>query len=225
MLPGLFTDDRSVLPGIGAVVVHGSPTAFLRELFSQLTGAAGDAFMRTGDGMSAAGALPLLSGCRWRMAGAGGYLAGPGTFIVLRLIFVGWRRNSCRWAVTGAASAAVTAGGCHRPWRQLAGTEYGATLRRWRRNDNGLRSSKSACAIMRCSSVGPVALAALFACWPTTSAVVRLNVSGSVGPICGVIQLHRGSLGRTSDHTQHLAFSLRRVVGSMVLKLGAGDAA
>jgi Na+-driven multidrug efflux pump len=67
-----------------------------------LLGAGDAAFMRTATVVSAlAGFLPLV----WLSLAFGWGLAGIWSgltmFIVLRLIFVGWRTVSGRWAVTG----------------------------------------------------------------------------------------------------------------------------
>ncbi len=107
VLPGLFTDDRSVLAAIGVPWWFMVVQLPLRELFSQLTGAAGRGRRRVhadGDGGECVGGLfaaCLVVAGVW--LGLAGIWSGLGTFIVLRLIFVGWRAYSGRWAVTGAA--------------------------------------------------------------------------------------------------------------------------
>lgn len=106
VLPGLFTDDRSVLAAIGVLWWFMVVNCLLRGV-SQLTGCCW------------ARATPRSCGRRrWRVRwwafaaclvvagvwlGLAGIWSGLGTFIVLRLIFVGWRAYSGRWAVTGAA--------------------------------------------------------------------------------------------------------------------------
>ncbi|CAM2891767.1 MATE family multidrug exporter [Mycobacterium intermedium] len=108
VLPDLFTDDRSVLVAIGVpwwFMVAQLPFAgIVFALDGVLLGAGDAAFMRTATVASALiGFLPLIwlsLAFDWGLAGI---WAGLSTFIVLRLIFVGWRTVSGRWAVTGAA--------------------------------------------------------------------------------------------------------------------------
>lgn len=108
VLPGLFTDDRSVLAAIGVpwwfMVVQLPFAGIVFAVDGVLLGAGDAAFMRTATVASALVGFCRLSGCRWRMAG-GWRVSGRdwARFIVLRLIFVGWRAYSGRWAVTGAA--------------------------------------------------------------------------------------------------------------------------
>lgn len=91
----------------GAVVVHGSQLPFAGIVFAVdgvLLGAGDAAFMRTATVASAlVGFLPLVWLSLAYGWGLAGIWSGLGTFIVLRLIFVGWRAYSGRWAVTGAA--------------------------------------------------------------------------------------------------------------------------
>ncbi len=105
-LPQLFTDDRSVLAVIGVpwwFLVAQLPIAgAVFALDGVLLGAGDAAFMRTATVVSAlAGFLPLT----WLSLvfgwGLGGIWSGLSTFLVLRLIFVGWRALSGRWVVTG----------------------------------------------------------------------------------------------------------------------------
>jgi putative MATE family efflux protein len=106
VLPRLFTDDRSVLVAITVpwwFLVAQLPFAgMVFALDGVLLGAGDAAFMRTATVVSAlVGFLPLT----WLSLvfgwGLAGIWAGLTMFIVLRLIFVGWRTVSGRWAVTG----------------------------------------------------------------------------------------------------------------------------
>jgi putative MATE family efflux protein len=106
VLPELFTDDSSVLAAIGIpwwFLVAQLPFAgIVFALDGVLLGAGDAAFMRTATVVSAlVGFLPLT----WLSLvfgwGLGGIWSGLSMFIVLRLIFVGWRAVSGRWAVTG----------------------------------------------------------------------------------------------------------------------------
>jgi putative MATE family efflux protein len=106
VLPKLFTDDSSVLAAIGVpwwFLVAQLPFAgIVFALDGVLLGAGDAAFMRTATVVSAlVGFLPLI----WLSLvfgwGLAGIWSGLSTFIVLRLIFVGWRAVSGRWAVTG----------------------------------------------------------------------------------------------------------------------------
>jgi putative MATE family efflux protein len=106
VLPKLFTDDSSVLAAIGVpwwFLVAQLPFAgIVFALDGVLLGAGDAAFMRTATVVSAlVGFLPLI----WLSLvfgwGLAGIWSGLSTFIVLRLIFVGWRVVSGRWAVTG----------------------------------------------------------------------------------------------------------------------------
>jgi putative MATE family efflux protein len=105
-LPALFTDDRSVLSAIAVpwwfLVAQLPFSGIVFALDGVLLGAGDAAFMRTATVVSAlAGFLPLV----WLSLAFGWGLAGIWSgltmFIVLRLIFVGWRTVSGRWAVTG----------------------------------------------------------------------------------------------------------------------------
>ena len=106
VLPRLFTDDPSVLATIGTpwwFLVGQLPLAgVVFALDGVLLGAGDAAFMRTATVVSAlVGFLPpiwlsLVFG--WGLAGI---WSGLTMFIVLRLIFVGWRALSGRWVVTG----------------------------------------------------------------------------------------------------------------------------
>jgi len=106
VLPELFTDDLSVLAAIGTpwwFLVGQLPLAgVVFALDGVLLGAGDAAFMRTATVVSAlAGFLPpiwLSLVFDWGLAGI---WSGLSMFIVLRLIFVGWRALSGRWVVTG----------------------------------------------------------------------------------------------------------------------------
>jgi putative MATE family efflux protein len=106
VLPRLFTDDTSVLAAVGVpwwFMVAQLPLAgIVFALDGVLIGAGDAAFMRTATVVSAlVGFLPpiwLALSFDWGLAGI---WSGLSTFIVLRLIFVGWRAASGRWAVTG----------------------------------------------------------------------------------------------------------------------------
>ncbi len=106
VLPELFTDDSSVLAAIGVpwwFLVAQLPFAgIVFALDGVLLGAGDAAFMRTATVVSAlVGFLPLT----WLSLvfgwGLPGIWSGLSLFIGLRLIFVGWRAVSGRWAVTG----------------------------------------------------------------------------------------------------------------------------
>jgi putative MATE family efflux protein len=107
LLPALFTDDDSVFAAIAIpwwFLVAQLPCAgVVFALDGVLLGAGDTAFMRTATVVSAlAGFLPLIwlsLVCDWGLAGI---WSGLSAFIVLRLIFVGWRAVSGRWTVTGA---------------------------------------------------------------------------------------------------------------------------
>jgi putative MATE family efflux protein len=107
VLPALFTDDHSVLAAIRIpwwFLVAQLPCAgVVFALDGVLLGAGDAAFIRTATVVSAlAGFLPLVwfsLVCDWGLAGI---WSGLSAFIVLRLIFVGWRAVSGRWTVTGA---------------------------------------------------------------------------------------------------------------------------
>ncbi|BCO47915.1 MATE family efflux transporter [Mycobacterium intracellulare] len=104
-LPRLFTDDRSVLAAIGVpwwFLVAQLPFAgIVFALDGVLLGAGDAAFMRTATVISAlVGFLPLI----WLSLvfgwGLAGIWAGLTTFVLLRLVFVGARAISGRWAAT-----------------------------------------------------------------------------------------------------------------------------
>lgn len=106
VLPSLFTDDRSVLAAIGVpwwFMVAQLPIAgIVFALDGVLLGAGDAAFMRTATLASAlVGFLPVI----WLSLAFGwgllGIWSGLSTFMVLRLIFVGWRAFSGRWLVPG----------------------------------------------------------------------------------------------------------------------------
>lgn len=106
VLPGLFTQDRSVLDEIGVpwwFLVAQLPVAGVVFALDGVLLGAGDAtFMRNATLISAlVGFLPLV----WLSLAFGwgllGIWAGLSTFMVLRLVFVGWRALSGRWLVPG----------------------------------------------------------------------------------------------------------------------------
>jgi len=106
VLPSLFTDDRSVLAAIGVpwwFLVAQLPIAgVVFAIDGVLLGAGDAAFMRTATLASAViGFLPLI----WLSLVFGwgllGIWSGLSTFMVLRLVFVGWRVLSGRWLVSG----------------------------------------------------------------------------------------------------------------------------
>ncbi|QNI06405.1 MATE family efflux transporter [Mycobacterium kubicae] len=106
VLPGLFTHDRSVLAAIDVpwcFLVAQLPCAgVVFALDGVLLGAGDAAFMRTATVVSALiGFLPLIWLSLAYGWGLAGIWSGLSTFVVLRLIFVGWRSWSGRWAVTG----------------------------------------------------------------------------------------------------------------------------
>ena len=106
VLPELFTNDRSVLDAVGVpwwFLVAQLPVAgVVFGLDGVLLGAGDATFMRNATVISAlVGFLPLI----WLSLvfgwGLAGIWSGLSAFIVLRLVFVGWRAFSGRWAVTG----------------------------------------------------------------------------------------------------------------------------
>jgi putative MATE family efflux protein len=108
VLPGTFTDDRSVLDAIGVpwwFMVAQLPVAGIVFALDGVLLGAGDAkFMRNATLISAlVGFLPLI----WLSLvfgwGLVGIWSGLSTFMVLRLVFVGWRAFSGRWLVTGTS--------------------------------------------------------------------------------------------------------------------------
>jgi MATE family, multidrug efflux pump len=108
VLPRLFTDDRSVIAAISVpwwFMVAQLPFAgIVFALDGVLLGAGDAAFMRTATVVSAlVGFLPLIWLSLAYGWGLAGIWSGLSTFIALRLIFVGWRAFSGRWAVTGRA--------------------------------------------------------------------------------------------------------------------------
>ncbi|UMB67942.1 MATE family efflux transporter [Mycobacterium paraterrae] len=106
VLPRLFTDDTAVLSAVGVpwwFMVAQLPLAgVVFALDGVLLGAGDAAFMRTATVISAlVGFLPpiwLSLKFGWGLAGI---WSGLSCFIVLRVIFVGWRAVSGDWAVTG----------------------------------------------------------------------------------------------------------------------------
>ena len=106
VLPPVFTNDRSVLDAMAVpwwFLVAQLPIAgVVFGLDGVLLGAGDAKFMRNATVISAlAGFLPLV----WLSLvfgwGLAGIWSGLSTFVVLRLVFVGWRAFSGRWAVTG----------------------------------------------------------------------------------------------------------------------------
>lgn len=106
VLPGVFTDDRTVLDQIGVpwwFLVAQLPVAGVVFALDGVLLGAGDArFMRNATLISALiGFLPpiwLSLAFDWGLLGI---WAGLSTFMVLRLVFVGWRALSGRWLVPG----------------------------------------------------------------------------------------------------------------------------
>ncbi|OBK71385.1 MATE family efflux transporter [Mycobacterium sp. 1274761.0] len=108
VFPSVFTDDRSVLDAIGVpwwFMVAQLPIAGIVFALDGVLLGAGDAkFMRNATVFSAlAGFLPLI----WLSLifgwGLLGIWSGLSTFMVLRLIFVGWRASSGHWLVPGTS--------------------------------------------------------------------------------------------------------------------------
>jgi putative MATE family efflux protein len=108
VFPGVFTDDSAVLSAIGVpwwFMVAQLPVAGIVFALDGVLLGAGDAkFMRNATLVSAlVGFLPLI----WLSLifgwGLLGIWSGLSTFMVLRLLFVGWRAFSGRWLVPGTA--------------------------------------------------------------------------------------------------------------------------
>ena len=108
VFPSVFTDDRSVLDAIGVpwwFMVAQLPVAGIVFALDGVLLGAGDAkFMRNATVVSAlVGFLPLI----WLSLifgwGLLGIWSGLSIFMVLRLVFVGWRAFSGRWLVPGTA--------------------------------------------------------------------------------------------------------------------------
>ena len=106
VIPSVFTDDRMVLDAIGVpwwFMVAQLPIAGIVFALDGVLLGAGDAkFMRNATLISAlVGFLPLI----WLSLAFGwgllGIWSGLSTFMVLRLVFVGWRAFSGRWLVPG----------------------------------------------------------------------------------------------------------------------------
>jgi len=106
VLPGVFTDDRAVLDEISVpwwFLVAQLPVAGVVFAIDGVLLGAGDAkFMRNATLVSAlVGFLPLI----WLSLAFGwgllGIWSGLSTFMMLRLLFVGWRVVSGRWLVPG----------------------------------------------------------------------------------------------------------------------------
>lgn len=107
-LPALFTDDRTVLDEIGVpwwFLVGQLPVAGIVFALDGVLLGAGDAkFMRNATLISAlVGFLPLVWLSLIFHWGLLGIWAGLSSFMVLRLVFVGWRALSGRWLVAGTA--------------------------------------------------------------------------------------------------------------------------
>ncbi|MEO8815096.1 MAG: MATE family efflux transporter [Mycobacterium sp.] len=106
VLPMLFTGDASVLAAIRTpwwFLVAQLPLAgIVFALDGMLLGAGDAAFMRTATVVSAlVGFLPLVWLSLLFGWGLTGIWSGLSAFIVLRLVFVGWRAVTGRWAVVG----------------------------------------------------------------------------------------------------------------------------
>ncbi|MGV0834798.1 MATE family efflux transporter [Mycolicibacterium thermoresistibile] len=106
VLPTVFTDDEAVLDAIGVpwwFLVAQLPVAGVVFALDGVLLGAGDAkFMRNATLISAlVGFLPLI----WLSLAFGwgllGIWSGLTTFMVLRLVFVGWRALSGRWLIPG----------------------------------------------------------------------------------------------------------------------------
>ncbi len=106
VFPSIFTDDRSVLDAIGVpwwFMVGQLPVAGIVFALDGVLLGAGDAkFMRNATLVSAlVGFLPLI----WLSLAFGwgllGIWSGLSAFMVLRLVFVGWRAFSGHWLVPG----------------------------------------------------------------------------------------------------------------------------
>jgi putative MATE family efflux protein len=107
VLPELFTDDESVLHAMSVpwwFLVGQLPIAGVVFALDGVLLGAGDAkFMRNATVISALlGFLPLTWLSLVYGWGLTGIWSGLSTFIVLRLLFVGWRAFSGRWARPGA---------------------------------------------------------------------------------------------------------------------------
>lgn len=111
VLPSVFTGDRSVLDAIGVpwwFMVAQLPVAGMVFALDGVLLGAGDAkFMRNATLTSALlGFLPMI----WLSLifgwGLVGIWSGLSTFMVLRLVFVGWRAFSGRWLVPGTSATA-----------------------------------------------------------------------------------------------------------------------
>jgi len=106
VFPSVFTDDRSVLDAIEVpwwFMVAQLPIAGIVFALDGVLLGAGDAkFMRNATLISALAVfLPLIwlsLAYRWGLLGI---WSGLSTFMVLRLLFVGWRAFSGRWLVPG----------------------------------------------------------------------------------------------------------------------------
>ena len=106
VLPELFTNDRAVLDAVRLpwwFLVAQLPVAgVVFGLDGVLLGAGDAVFMRNATVISAlVGFLPLIwlsLAFGWGLAGI---WSGLSAFLVLRLVFVGWRAFSGRWAVLG----------------------------------------------------------------------------------------------------------------------------
>jgi putative MATE family efflux protein len=108
VFPAVFTDDRSVLEAIGVpwwFMVAQLPVAGIVFALDGVLLGAGDAkFMRNATLISALiGFLPLIWLSLIFSWGLLGIWSGLSTFMVLRLVFVGWRAFSGRWLVPGTA--------------------------------------------------------------------------------------------------------------------------
>ena len=108
VLPEMFTNDRAVLDAVAVpwwFLVAQLPVAgVVFGLDGVLLGAGDATFMRNATIISAlVGFLPLI----WLSLvfgwGLAGIWSGLSAFILLRLVFVGWRAFSGRWAVPGTS--------------------------------------------------------------------------------------------------------------------------
>lgn len=106
VLPGLFTHDRSVLDAIAVplwfLIAQLPIQGMVFSLDGVLVGAGDAKFIRNATLISAlTGFLPLIWLSLTLGWGLAGIWSGLGTFMVVRLGFVGWRVSSGRWTMPG----------------------------------------------------------------------------------------------------------------------------
>ncbi len=158
--------------------------------------------------------LCRLSGCRWLWLGGWRVAPGRDWAFTVRLIFVGWRAYSGRWAVTGrgVADIAVTAVIGHRPWRLASPAEYRgytAPMAAPQRNTASVIETRARLCMFVVVGPNVALLLRVYRRWPTTSGC-RSSRLGSP------IRRHdlwdyppaSGSPGRTpADRVQHGGFT------------------